>query len=303
MHTPVRSKKKPKRAYIFWIFIVIAIPLAVSVLGYAAGYRIDRVSKSIIKTSALSVYSYPSNASVYIDNILRAEKTPFIATFAPGTYVITVAQEGYYDWSTTTTLTEQRSALFSHVVLFRKSGLERASNTALPEKSQRFEAVTKDQQLNMNLLPQFETLDNLRTLSGAGLFIVDDAKKSYAVTTTSLETVMLEGSGTVVAAEWHDNVLMIATSNEIQLFDTDTSTSTVVTRQTTPIIDAVLLPSGTHVIYSDTNGIYATEAYPHNVHAHTTLATHAGISALRISKNGKTLYPIIGTEVYTLEIQ
>lgn len=295
-----QQKKKPKRAYIFWIFIIIAIPLAVVLLGYASGYRIDGLSKTIIKTSALSIYTTPSNAHITINDSLLNETTPFIQTFQPGTYHILVSKDGYYDWETTTSIDSNTSALFAHVVLFPKSSL--TLEDALPDNDHALRAATQNEITTLGSL-LIQPTDDVRMLVGDQTLVVDNTKKQYLIYDNSLHELLYSDSGNVVSADWNDHVLLIATDKEISTYDANTKLTTLVTRQTTPITDAVFTPEGTHIIFSDSNGLYAIEAYPHNVHVQTQLSTESGIENLRISKNPEKVYLTLSGKIFSLALE
>ncbi|MCW1930271.1 MAG: PEGA domain-containing protein [Candidatus Kerfeldbacteria bacterium] len=301
MAKTLRKIQKPKRAYVFWFFLILAIPLAIFILGYASGYRLDKTSRTIIKTSALSIYTTPSNAHITINGELLDNTTPFIQTFQPGTYHVVVSKEGYHSWETTTTLDTNTSALFADVVLFPQSQLTLEESS--PKKEQMLRLAT-DEEMHTLSSATFVALDDaVLLLSGPQTLVIDETKKTYAVFDTALDTLFYAASGSVVAAEWHEDTLLIATTHEIVTYNKNRNDVSLVTRQATSIRDALFTSNGAHVIFVDALGLHAIEAYPNNVHARTQLSAEKDMINIRIAKDPERVYMDISGKTFSLNLE
>lgn len=293
--------KKPKRAYLFWVFVGIAIPLTIGVLGYTAGYRIDNTAKTIIKTSALSVYSKPTTVNVHINDALVASATPYISTFPAGSYAVRVEREGYYPWRAIAEIDEDTAISFAHIQLFPQS--IPASVATLPEDEDHMRVATPEERAKIKDLKMSET-DAVRILSSSGhSMIVNDTKKYIAVYAKGQTTPIAEFSGDFVAGEWLNDEALIATHNELFIVNTSSEERTLITRTTRTLTDATFFPTGTHIIYSDLSGIFATEVYPNHAGVTTQLLASENVDDLHIARRPYTLYFLLNLAPMSLALE
>lgn len=93
--------------------------LALSILFYAEGYRINFKNFKIQKTGVLYVSTFPKNATVYINGREKTEKSPFSENLLPGYYNVDVLKEGYAGWSENVKIEAEMLSDFKNVVLFK----------------------------------------------------------------------------------------------------------------------------------------------------------------------------------------
>ncbi|MEZ4210161.1 MAG: PEGA domain-containing protein [Patescibacteria group bacterium] len=85
----------------FTVFVVVAI----IVLSYATGYRLNFKTGQIEKTGVLAITTKPSGASVLVSGKKYTRKTPLvIRNILPGDYVVEVNYEGYQKYLDTATI-------------------------------------------------------------------------------------------------------------------------------------------------------------------------------------------------------
>lgn len=291
----------PKRAYIFWFFLFVSFPLGVGVLAYASGYRIDRASRSIIHTSALSISTSPSHASITIDGQRIEDTTPYIGTLEPGTYTIDISKPGYHSWTTDVSLSTTESALLEHIVLFPKSTpllISKRGPAALgpqPIDAEYFASLK---------LSGFSKSTDVVILKGPVDLVIDPLKKVYALIQPTTAKVLLQRSGDVVGADWNNNnTLLIATPNEIFTFTENNNALELVTRQSTSIISAVWHPKDYHILFSDSVGLYAIESFSLDHDIRTELLLQTGITELSINTKTQELEFALGSSLFSLIIE
>lgn len=291
----------PKRAYIFWFFLIISLPLGVTVLAYASGYRIDKASRSIIHTSALSISTSPSRASITIDGQRIEDTTPYIGTLEPGTYSVDISKPGYHSWVTSVSLSTTESVLLEDIVLFPESTplliSKRRSTVLAPQP------IGAEYFASLELSGFSESTDVL-ILKGPTDLVIDPLKKVYALVEPATAKVLLQRSGDVVSANWNNNnVLLIATTNEIFTFTQHENVLELATRQSTPITSAVWHPKDHHILFSDTNGLYAIESFSLDHDIRTELILQAGITDLSIHTKTRELEFALGDSLFSLIIE
>lgn len=132
---------KLRRALLIF-FIIIFITFTPLIIYYAQGYRIDWHSGRIVKTGALSIDSYPSNATIYLDgslgksnfiekilekikNILGLRKlagtTPSIFhNLTKDKYEVKVEKKGYWPWIKKLEIEKEKVTFAEDINLFLK---------------------------------------------------------------------------------------------------------------------------------------------------------------------------------------
>lgn len=291
----------PKRAYIFWVFLIASLPLGACVLAYASGYRIDKDSRSIIHTSALSISTTPGNASIDINDTAIENTTPYIGTLPPGTYAIHLSKEGYHDWRTTVSITETESALLDNIVLFPTTTPLLIAQRSAP--LEQFAPIDAEYFTALNL-SGFSESASVTILPGVVDMVIDPVKKIYALVNPTTHKLITQRSGDVVSAQWSDrNSLLIATTNEIFMFTPRTEAFDLVTRQSAPILSATWHPMSTHILFADADGLYAIESFAHDHDIRTTLLLHSGIRDLSINTKTRELEFTLNNELFSLVIE
>ena len=103
----------------WWLVIVLAIILTVSVgIGYAAGYRIGP-NITLVKTRTLTITDLPAGASVFADYAPRGESAggPFSMAIVPGAHTILVSAPNYSPWASIVQVPEGADATVQALVV------------------------------------------------------------------------------------------------------------------------------------------------------------------------------------------
>lgn len=75
----------------------LILVMAIAVIAYGRGYRVNTDQKSINSTGILSAVSSPDAASIFIDSKLKAA-TNGSFSLSPGWYMLRISKEGYQSW-------------------------------------------------------------------------------------------------------------------------------------------------------------------------------------------------------------
>ena len=93
MHRRVRNG-------IFFVFLTIFVIGAPVIVLYTAGYRLNLTTFRVQRTGVIAITTLPRGASVTMNNVLIAEKTPYVAQrLTPGDYDVLLQKAGYRSWS------------------------------------------------------------------------------------------------------------------------------------------------------------------------------------------------------------
>ncbi len=124
------------RTTLFIIFCALFFAGGFALLFYASGYRYHSAKGKIEKIGQLEVESIPAGAHVLLDGsppvrILdrlfgrTVALTPFRANkLLPGSYVVTLKKDGYFDLSKRVTVVEGKTTQLTNAVLLRQSRQE-----------------------------------------------------------------------------------------------------------------------------------------------------------------------------------
>ncbi|MBI2410442.1 MAG: PEGA domain-containing protein [Candidatus Kerfeldbacteria bacterium] len=292
--TPLRQlKPRRKRSIIFWIFILVAGPLTVLILSYAAGYKFDRQTGTIIATSLLSIKTTPAEATVFFNGKKQEPLTPYIYTdILPGTYTITIRKSGYQPWKKHLTIEQGKSMLFNDVMLF----LDHTTTTpidaqAMPETVSREELSSLPQDLLASYAKEgFAHPEALKSVEGPRDILVDpQTHVSYIVPSlkTFIDTDAVERE--MEHTDWNEHLLVYTSQSDLWLYNSHDDTHTLLTRHGEPMLDAVIHPAGQYVFFSAQDGIYAIEIDNKDHRQTWKLADASSASNLRVTKTGAQL--------------
>lgn len=92
MHRRVRNG-------IFFVFLTIFVIGAPVIVLYTAGYRLNISTWRVQRTGVIAISTLPRGASVTMNNVLIADKTPYVAQrLTPGDYDVLLQKTGYRPW-------------------------------------------------------------------------------------------------------------------------------------------------------------------------------------------------------------
>lgn len=88
-----------KSRYLLLLFgFLIFIVVAPAVVLYVRGETFDFKTRSFVQTGILAVRTDPSSVNVYLNGKLKQTKAGDIKFLAPGSYDVSLKQNGYFDW-------------------------------------------------------------------------------------------------------------------------------------------------------------------------------------------------------------
>ncbi len=228
--------KPAQRSILFWIFITLSVPLAVGIIGYAAGYRINTNTKTVVETSALAIETTPKNAVVHLDGVEQEQHTPFITTVEPGTHTIHISKVDFFDWKKELTIYEGKAVIFPEILLFHRSVPTRRDTSLLPSTvsssplSQEDIAYYKEQ--------GWQTASQLTAFDGPQYILVDPmTQESYVLSHLQQFSDQFKIQGIVRDVEWNNSdVAVILTDQDVWIFNKDLQQLSMLTRQSTPVL-------------------------------------------------------------------
>lgn len=109
---------KTLRNVVFWSFVILYLILAPLMSFYALGYVFEPHSKTFVKTGIISLKSYPSNATVFVNEKQVDTKTPTaISRLLPGTYDVQVRAPHYQVWERKLNVQPEEVVQVHHILL------------------------------------------------------------------------------------------------------------------------------------------------------------------------------------------
>lgn len=304
MNDSGQSTKQRKRSIVFWLFVLLSVPLITLVVAYASGYRFDTHSKTVSVISLISIYTETEGASVLLNGEPQEQKTPFMQTVIPGEYTVAVSQDGYQPWEKHISVAEGKSAVFAKILLFAKTPtIQGATSTDTYEKLPHLRSLTNDEQTTYTN-NGFAHADSLRILTGGPKVVVVDPKRNMTWLVASGDnvytTIRIGDASTV--AQWNadQSQLLFMNDSELWSYDVEKAQPILWRRQSTPLIDATWSVSSAYIFTSDENEISALEFDNRDTRQHWVLAPVSGAAELISTKkqlqftaNGKTFTDIL----------
>lgn len=110
------KEKKPQKystpAVIPTLFSILVFSFAFILFLLAKGYRVNLTDQKITKTGALTVKTYPSNATIYIDDE-NLGKTPKSKVLEYGVHDVKIEKEGYHLWNKIINIPEETTTILT----------------------------------------------------------------------------------------------------------------------------------------------------------------------------------------------
>jgi hypothetical protein len=108
------------RRFLTLIFALIFLIVSPALILYSLGYKYNFQKNRLEKTGVFFIKSYPKNADIYLDGQKTKKRTPNRLTrLLPKNYKITVAKEGYFNWSKDLSITPQKTTFIENISLFK----------------------------------------------------------------------------------------------------------------------------------------------------------------------------------------
>lgn len=298
----LQLKKQRRRSVLFWIFVTISVPIAVILVGYAAGYRIDPETRTVIGSSAVAVDTTPAGAAVLLNGETLNDTTPLIQTIAPGEYSIDIQYDRYHPWRKTVSFEEGKSLIFPDVILFPQSEPVRIS--AAPIEAERFEPLPNSYRSYYKELGWSYPRELLAQSGPLQLLIDEKNGTSYLLDAFDRFNDERSIDGVVSAADWNsERVLAFSVGVELWIYDSRKNEFTLLFRQSCPLNDVAWHPDGGYIFYSDRNGVFVIEVDPRDKRQIWQLAELPSPSSIEVDQQGSTLQIIANGSLYELALE
>lgn len=115
-----RTKRLPKIIISQFCIALLMITMALTILFYAEGYRLNLKNFKLTKVGILYLMSDPKDGQIYLDNRATDETLPYKVSLDPGTYYVKVEKDGYTSWSRNIRIESEKVAEFGSIKLFKK---------------------------------------------------------------------------------------------------------------------------------------------------------------------------------------
>ena len=100
---------------------IIFVLLALIIIAYASGYKIDLISRNISATSLIEIQTGAHDAEIYLNNKFVGNGRATIRNLGPGRYEIKIKRNDYKEWSKTINLSAGQAEIFNDIVLFKEN--------------------------------------------------------------------------------------------------------------------------------------------------------------------------------------
>ena len=302
MNDSSQSTKQRKRSVVFWVFLIVSIPLITGVVGYASGYRFNTHSRTLTVTSLISVSTTPSEATVTLNGVAQTTLTPFMHAVEPGEYTITVTHDGYQPWEKRLTIAEGKSAVFTEALLFGNTPiLEEAAFIEQPASVLR--SLTPEE-ISTYASHGFTNTRTLLVMDSGSRPVVIDTQNDVTWLlgpTMQAESAVRIGAA-AIDAQWSPDGTMLATMNdfELSIYELSTQKNSLIRRQSIPLSDMTWSTDSRLIFYSDADTISAVEVDPTGGRQRWVVANVSGATDLAAQKkqlqftvNGKTFNDVL----------
>lgn len=128
------------RRFIFYIFLISFIILALGIILYAQGYSFDWQTKSLFITGAFYFKSYPEEADIYINNEYQGQTSKFIKRLAPKEYDVKISKPNYHDWEKTLKISSKLVTEAKNILLVKKNPVK-----TLTAENVKYFSISNDQ--------------------------------------------------------------------------------------------------------------------------------------------------------------
>ncbi len=144
-------------------FIALFLVTAPLVVLYTAGYRWNEKKVRLEKVGLIFLRSRPSYAEIYLDGVLRSERTPArLRSLLPSTYDVKVTKKGYTSWEKNLPVGSALTTFAESVVLWKQSA---------PQKLAADETLSQSEQVELDRAKPLVFAANNETLRSDGFEI------------------------------------------------------------------------------------------------------------------------------------
>ena len=115
----MKAKDQIRRSILYAIIFVLFVGCGITIITYAAGYKIDISQKSILQTGLISIQTKTQDSKIYVDGNPIGEGGVTLRNLEPKNYSIVVQADGFNDWATKVDLQPGEATIVSDIILFR----------------------------------------------------------------------------------------------------------------------------------------------------------------------------------------
>lgn len=114
------SKRLPKIFLAQFIFALIITAVALNIIFYAQGWRINFRTLKIYKTGLFLFDSSPAPDRIFIGNNQYDGKKEFIYNLLPGSYSVRAEKNGYISWNREISIKQEMVSYYNNVILIKQ---------------------------------------------------------------------------------------------------------------------------------------------------------------------------------------
>ena len=110
------------RKAVFYVLVLVYLAVCPCVILYSFGFILNPRDKNIVQTGLVEIKSIPEGATVYLDDVPWADKTPLIMRgILPGKHAVKVSLEGHVPWTREISVSTGKPVVYGNVLLFPKT--------------------------------------------------------------------------------------------------------------------------------------------------------------------------------------
>lgn len=292
----VKTNGHKLRRTVFWLVLLGGIGLLAFLFLYYSGYRFDWRHARFIQLGSVAIDVLPEGSVVYLNNQQLPKTTPAIFnSIEPGEYTIRIEHEGY------TTVEFPITVRSKSATVINKIFLPPATSATPIDQPELVQNIVTERQLEavqeINDWPIWEITgtDPVAVISGANrdLSLVDGKQ----VTKLDNEVTDVEANADL------DQVVYSKTGTTwIVYTNFEPLKSFILSRQTAPFRDVLLIPQMQAVVLTDKNSIQLVEIGPNESLFIRQLMIGEDLHSSQLDQTGKILWFQDGEQWFQFEL-
>jgi hypothetical protein len=149
------------RKAVFYILVLVYLAVCPYVILYSFGFILNPKDKNIVQTGLVEIKSIPEDATVYLDDVPWADKTPLIMRrVLPGKHAVKVSLEGHVPWRREISVSTGKPVVYENLLLFPQTWEPKEIS------SQRFSTIVPVPGTNIIVLGQEDSAGKLFIFEG-----------------------------------------------------------------------------------------------------------------------------------------
>lgn len=292
----VKTNGHKLRRTVFWLVLLGGVGLLAFLFLYYSGYRFDWRQGRFIQLGSISIDILPENSLVLLNGKQLAKTTPAIFnSIRPGEYTLRVEQEGYVPLEFPITVQSKSATVVNRTFLPPVSEAVAISQPELTKK-----IVTSDQLKTIQPILDWP----IWNISGTDPVSVVSGPKRSLYLVYEDEATKIEENVSDVDANSELNQLVYSTTGTAWMVYTNFRPfkSFILSRQSTPFTDVLLVPNMHAVILTNKQKIQLIEIGPQEAVTIFQLANGNNLRSTQFDETEKILYFQDEDQWYQLEL-